>query len=996
MSDPNKVVQITDYKVGITHHINGADLKLNTPCFSEIYNYYKVGCGKEPVKQHLTLNELLGRLNTIKQKLSKHNAIAILKGLYKDGTSGADCYEDTPFLFFDIDVKNEPTKKENVHLLNAYNNAEVFRMLQDIAVMVWRSNSVRGIAGILYVPKLTDIGNTEIKKHRAIGKAVCNYLKNKLGVNADFDNAQNKYRQVRYLAHQNEKRYINLQPYAFNYNVTEVAKTSQTGTIQYRYEDNRTSFGSIEYQFNKDNSVHSALLDNGFTQTTSNRYKHPRSSSKDTGEVGDNLFFNYSSSFSDYKVFTPFKLYLFGSYAYDLKRFYKDLKAKGYKDIEPQENAFKEAEKRLKQRATNRGKQIFEACYDLVNAPYKNKVKFADDNAKTPAEKTQFYDYLKIKPLTIEYDKTLHIKMYVSEQLLNILDYSDANDKIILTAETGTGKTTSFLMDFIKHRPNKRLLILAPLTAIVEQTKAEFPTIITLTGNSTPEEHIKAKKASIVMATYEQGYKHLNDPNTFDYVVIDEVHNLITANSYKREIIKNLTSLLDSYKIIGLTGTTNQLFKSIGYKLVNVKKELLKPVDVTMTVDNRTPLKVALHHLQSVNGKCILRVNSRDVATNLKIELLKLKKYKKNEILILNSDIHIKKSEDFKQLTSQSKFNDAIKLVITTSIIDEGLSIKQSGFTDAVFIETDYKPMPESVKQFFARFRNADQNRKNYFYYKETKDQTLRSWNPYHAFSETKKNLTTDAKTFDVNDTDKKGIISTRYLYYENSSVNDYALAYDIASTFFGMMTKQEYIHFLELNYNINIIEVKDHTLTKIDTTESKEQSEKNKILVATQWLNNKDEVLDALYVITDNLDLKKSIDYIGLNPSDDIYNLVSTNLKTFENLHKSSVVLERLGVNEVDNILIDKAKKKPIDIRNIKRKIKLYQNLDIINNPKSKTDELNKIKLLKFIAAAKKLKTINKKTLFREWNKLRCNSKNPSYNNLLDLLNHYKHNPLF
>ena len=87
---------------------------------------------------------------------------------------------------------------------------------------------------------------------------------------------------------------------------------------------------------------------------------------------------------------------------------------------------------------------------------------------------------------------------------------------------------------------------------------------------------------------------------------------------------------------------------------------------------------------------------------------------------------------------------------------------------------------------------------------------------PLPRISETKKNLTTDAKTFDVNDTDKKGIISTRYLYYENSSVNDYALAYDIASTFFGMMTKQEYIHFLELNYNINIIEVKDHTLTKL------------------------------------------------------------------------------------------------------------------------------------------------------------------------------------
>jgi mannose-1-phosphate guanylyltransferase len=84
-------------------------------------------------------------------------------------------------------------------------------------------------------------------------------------------------------------------------------------------------------------------------------------------------------------------------------------------------------------------------------------------------------------------------------------------------------------------------------------------------------------------------------------------------------------------------------------------------------VDNRNPLKIALQHLKSVNGKCILRVNSRDVATNLKIELIKLKKYKKNEILILNSDIHIKKSEDFKQLTSQSKFNDAIKLGTETA-----------------------------------------------------------------------------------------------------------------------------------------------------------------------------------------------------------------------------------------------------------------------------------------------------------------------------------------
>ena len=144
------------------------------------------------------------------------------------------------------------------------------------------------------------------------------------------------------MANQNEKRYINLQPYAFNYNVTEVAKTSQTGTIQYRYEDNRTSFGSIEYQFNKDNSVHTLLLDNGFTQTTSNRYKHPRSSPvKIHGEVGRQSLFSITVVvFPDYKVFTPFWLYLTISYEGDYKAFLGDLRAKGYKIEQPQEKDF--------------------------------------------------------------------------------------------------------------------------------------------------------------------------------------------------------------------------------------------------------------------------------------------------------------------------------------------------------------------------------------------------------------------------------------------------------------------------------------------------------------------------------------------------------------------------------------------------------------------------------------------------------------------------------
>ncbi|MCG1035217.1 DEAD/DEAH box helicase [Polaribacter sargassicola] len=986
MSDLKKVVPITDFKVSVKHHFNNSKMVLNAPLFSEIYNYYseKKKEGK-PVKKHHTLNTLLERLNSIKVKPTKGNSIAILKGLYKGGTSGVYCYKSAPFLFFDIDVK----ENENSRLNESKQNADVFLQLQKIAVIVWRSNSGKGIAGVLYVPQLVEVTNTDATKHLKIGNAITDYLTKFL--NVKFDNAQNKFRQVRYLALQTEKRFINTNPYVFTYELKEIVKVSNTGVKQYRFTDNRAVFGSIKEQFNQSTTIETALLNTGFSQVNSNRYKHPSTTSKDTGFVKNETFVNFSSSFSTYYKFTPFDLYLKLHYNNDYKQFLDALKKKGYKEKQPQQKDFKKAENLLKQPQHEREKQIFTACYDLIKANYKDKVNFINKNAKNDAEKILFFDYLKIKPLSIQYDKTLKIKNYVSEQLNTILNYSDVNNKTILTAETGTGKTTSFLMDFTKYRPKKRLLILAPLTAIVEQTKAEFSNIVTLTANSTPEDHIKAKRVSIVMATYEQGYKHLKDPNTFDYVVIDEVHNLIVTNSYKRDAIKNLTSLLSNYKTIGLTGTTNQLFKAIGYKLVNVKKQDLNPVDVYLRVDNRQPLKIALQHLQTVKGKCILRVNSRNVAIALQIELIKLKRYKKSEILILNSDNHIKKSQDFKQLTKQSKFNDVIKLVITTALIDEGLSIKQKGFTDVVFIETDYKPMPESVKQFFARFRNEDKNRKNYFYYKETKDQTLKSWNPHYNFIETKKNLIAESENINVNDTDKKDSINTKYLYYDNSFVNDYALAYDVSKTFFGMMTKQEFIHFLELNYNINIIEDKKHIQTKFDTNESKKQNNQNKQLVANNWLNNKDEVLNALFVITDNSEIKKSISYIGLQPKDEIYNLVSDNLKTFEDLQRNSTLLERFNIKNVDSILIDTIKLKPIDLRNVNRKIKLFQNIDTINNPKTKTDEKNKTKLLNFLKESVKLKNINKRTLFKEWNKLRCNSKKPSYYNLIDLLEWYK-----
>ena len=976
MSDLNKVVTIADFKVSVKHHFNSSKMVLNAPLFSEVNAYYcekkKIG---QPVKQHHTLNSLLERLNGIKvipTKKNKENSIAILKGLYNGGTSGVFCFKGASYLFFDIDVKKE--KNENVHLLDKLKNSEVFEQLKKIAVMVWRSNSGFGMAGILYVPQLAEVLNNDRAKHLSIGNAIVEYLKDVLKVNADFDNAQNKFRQIRFLAMQKESRFINKNPYVFTYDVKEIPKVSQTGVKQFRHIDSRAVIGSIAYQFNNSTPIQNALLDTGFNLVNNTRYKHPSTTSKTTGTTGGtNVFFNHSTSFSNYKVFTPFWLYLTQNYANDLNRFLRDLKEKGYTEKQPQQKTLKQSEKLLKKESSDREKQIFSACYDLINLSYKEKLIFINKHAQNDAEKIMFFDYLKIKPLTIKYDKTLKIQRYVSEKIKEVLEYADKQKKIILTAETGTGKTTAFLKDFAKYRPNKRIIILAPLTAIVEQNKQK--NIVSLTANSEPKEHTKAKTSFFVVATYEQGYKHLSTGNKFDYVVIDEAHNLITANSFKSEAISKLTSVLHRFNVIGLTGTTNPLFKSIGYKLVSVKKDNLKPVNVSMRIDNRSTLKIALQHLQTVKGKCIIRLNSRENLKAVKSELIKQKRYKKNEVLILNSDKSVKESKDFIQLTNQSNFNDNVKIVLTTSVIDEGLSIKQPGFTDVVFIENKYHPTAESVKQFLARFRNEDANRKNYFYFRETKQQNINSWNPFFEFNKVKAELIEDAKTRNVTESKNKDIANNDYLFYETGFINPYALCFDVCTSFFKRLTTKEYINFLELNYNLKINLDAEYLKQTIDTTELQKEKKDNKNLIGKYWINNIDEVLSALYRITNSTSIKNTIIYIGMNPTDEVYNLVFENLKEFERLHRKSIMFESIGVKDITTELFNLETFAPLNSRTVNRNLNWLHTLETINKPKTITDKKNKNKILSFVAEVGKLESFNTNTLISLWKKQRTNS---------------------
>ncbi|MBK5208737.1 MAG: DEAD/DEAH box helicase [Flavobacteriaceae bacterium] len=995
--DVNQIVPKTNLSIEVQLNDLESPLSLDKEHFTEIEVYYSE---KKPkpnngVVAHYTLKQLKERLNNLPKNLKKDSDPAILKGIYNGGTKGMFCDIPAPFLFFDIDVK----KDENEHLKEAFSNAKVFEILKEISVLCWRSKSGYGMAGILYVPYLAKVTKDSTELHLKIGNAitmvVSKYIKDVTGISVLFDPAQSKFRQIRFLTNQEFPSLINENPKQIEVHIIEKEMVSSTGVPQLKYQYYQSVTGSFEQQFNSNNNITDTLIEAGFGDLGNYRYKHPNTTSTSSGsvDVDKNIFYNHSTSFSDKKLFTPYSLTLYTQYNNDFNEFNTALEKKGYGIKKPNKDEFDAAKNKVESATSETPQVIYEACYHLKYADIQDKHKLINSTCSEISHIKHFQQYLGVKNLTINFDYSLKIWEYVSEQLPEILNYADKYKRICLRAETGGGKTTAFLKFFQINRPHQRILILAPLTVIVNQSKKKNESSVRLTGGSDPRDHLKAKVNLMVVATYEQGAKHLTDGNKFDYIVVDEVHNLITTNSYKREVISNLTQALNNCnsKIIGLTGTPSNMFKILGYKLINVYVGDQLKVDVIQRPDNRSGFKIIKQHLNEVKGKSIFRLNNIGVLKEIKDDLIKSKKYKENEILVLHSDDAIKKSADFKLLIEKEAFKDNIKIILTTSLIDEGLSIEQEGFSDVVFIEDSYNPNPEGVKQFFARFRNEDPERKNYHYFKKKEDQKSFYFNLESEYSSTYDVLNSSDYIFkEENFSTYNDIANDQYFYYDNGDINTYYLAYQISEKYFKAFNHWEFNTYQEKNFNLNIEVDESYLLDTIDTTLMKLSVKEKKTKMYEIWKNHLEAVEHTIYNITSNKKLKSSIEYNGEPREDSVADFVEENKKTFEKLLLIYFRLIELG-EDPNKILLDHNKSQIRNGQLINKELKLIETIAVIENPKTENDKINRGKIICFINDIISQKNFTKNDLYKSLKKQKVQNIS-SYKDylLLDIIKKY------
>lgn len=984
----SKAVQITTLKVEVNHSKSKTDLDLYAKNFVEVDPFYseKKKHKTNGVYNTYNLIELTERLNTYKRKngAKKNDNPAILKGLYTKGTSGQYCEKPAPFVFFDIDVKNNEAKKENLALLDKVQNNKVFSELQKVALLVWRSNSGLGIAGALYVPQINEFNNDSRQKHKKVNENIylnlSEYLFEKTNISIEFDKAQGKFRQIRYLADQRgEIRHLNTKPLQFNYTCTETPLKTSSGVQKYHFKGLYNPSGSIPQQFNENNKIEDVLQSFGYQILDNNRVKSPLTSSKDSGEIKDNVLFNYSSTSGAKDFYTPYNFVLEQKYNYSNKAFLEDLKAEGYKDIKPQKEAVKTAETKLKKaiqqtdKIKDIDKLIFEYCFNLQTLCVDDKKALLNRLNPKPELKKYFIEYLGLtKQTEIIFDQYHEIKRFVSEKFETILHQADQKNKVLVYAETGTGKTTAIFKEFKRLRPESRCLILAPLTIIVNQLDKDHQNeAIFLTGESNLIQHKEALKSQIVVATYEQGAKHLTE-NYFDYIFIDEFHQFITANSYKSETINDLTQKLQDKKIIGLTGTPQQIFKNLGYTFLSLTISDQKRTKLKLRYWNAQPYQIIINHLRNVKGKVLFKLDEKNTIDLIKAELIEKGNFKENEILVLKSTRKIKNSNDFKNLANKRKFDENIKIVLTTSLINEGLSIEQKGFTDIVYIENSFTPRPEPVKQFFARFRNDDENRVNYLYLKHRNDPKAPSKFNIELNYKSKFDLLSD----EVNKVSYNEIISTyndltdpRKFLYSNGTINTYYLAYNVTEGFFCSINENQFIDFLETNYNLSIKIDDDFKGLKINPNAHNEAKKQLKRNIAKIIKNNFDEVLDVVATNTQSKKIKEKIRVRNIEVEPSIYKLITDQIKDFEDLILNYFKFQSFGLDDPKHLLKNGTLKSRKELKDELFSLKLQK---VIKEPKTATDKKNSALLITFVLRMKQKQVFTYSQMMTELKRLR------------------------
>lgn len=299
---------------------------------------------------------------------------------------------------------------------------------------------------------------------------------------------------------------------------------------------------------------------------------------------------------------------------------------------------------------------------------------------------------------------TLRAGERVSNYANNILDiiarkHDSGQTAFYLKADTDAGKTYAVIhhiAPFIVQRYGYTAVIVEPLNIKVEKDARQYglPMYIGPALKKDPQGVNEAAMSSDIIITNHdmapQLIRRLIAAGKEVALFGDECHTFITGHGYKPDKLTPLYMEAARLPFVFMYSATVKETYWRGFYALNIKRSKPKARKVYAIETEKTPHEIVLDHLKTADrGKVYMFKIQKKKAIKDIVKLLKKRGYKANEILTIYTDENFENSPEYRRIIEHptESFSDSIRVILTTSKINEGLDIHSSREIEAISIE---------------------------------------------------------------------------------------------------------------------------------------------------------------------------------------------------------------------------------------------------------------------------------------------------------------------
>lgn len=332
------------------------------------------------------------------------------------------------------------------------------------------------------------------------------------------------------------------------------------------------------------------------------------------------------------------------------------------------------------------------------------------------------YTYLANKDIQETYNKeTIKVNKYIpTEVAKNIIE---SRERVLVDSPTGSGKTTSFLTAFkeLQDSSNHYYIFSVPTITLTEQcaikervmgvkgqTKDLFKKINTYIKNQN----------RVFVSTYDMApvlidmLQTMNEPLKISYtLVVDEMHKFVTDydKGYRYDAVCQLNEAgKKARSFVGLSGTIDDIYKNDFDKVIHIDNGNPASPCKEFVVYTYKKQKEALAELiklieiWTTERRLLVFIQSKEKMMMVRDAL------RQHGINVRTISADSKKNPTYRQLVENETIEEGVQVVLSTSVIADGVNIKNSLEWEVIAVCNDFSSLfnYSAMKQISNRLRN--------------------------------------------------------------------------------------------------------------------------------------------------------------------------------------------------------------------------------------------------------------------------------------------------